>query len=202
MDHAANLALFLLLIACAPAVYRRLQGSESALIASALLAFHPAAGEAVAYVFARASVLAALLCVAACGCGLRDADGAPSGSSPWRWTAKEEAAGLALILMVFEALYRRADAATLRRCAGPWAAMVALVGAAFVKVWLAASATPGAGAMGQAGGATSWSYFWTQGRALWSYVGTFYLAGRLELRPRLCAQRRPLTPPRSRVGRR
>ena len=173
LDHVVNLGLFLLLIACAAAVYRRLRGPAPALIATALLAFHPAASEAVAYVFARASVLAALLCVAAWLLWIEGRRWGAVAVFALALLAKEEAAGFALFLMAFEALYRRAGAATLRRSAGPWAAMVALVGAAFVKVWIAASVTPGAGAMGEAGGATPWSYFWTQGRALWSYLWRF-----------------------------
>ncbi len=173
IDHVANLALFLALIVSAAAVYRRLLGPVPAALAAGFLALHPAASEAVVYVFARASLLAALLCVCAWLLWLKGRRWASVAAFALALLAKEEAAGFVLFLAAFEALYAAAGRAALRRSAVPLAAMAALVGAAFVRLLYAVRATPESGALADVAGITPMRYFWTQGPALWGYFGRF-----------------------------
>ncbi len=172
-DHTVNLGIFLALVVLAAAVYRSLLSPGPAALAVAVLALHPAATEATAYVFARASLLAALLCVAAWLLWLRDRPWWSVGAMLLALLAKEEAAGFVLFLAAFEVFYRRSTGHALLRRVKPLAAMAALVAAAFLRVLYAAHANPGSGAVTGVEGVTAWTYFWTQGRVIWQYLARF-----------------------------
>ncbi|MBI3698077.1 MAG: hypothetical protein HY238_24975, partial [Acidobacteria bacterium] len=100
--HVASLGIHLAAVATAWAVFRRLLAPVGALAATAVLALHPLQSEAVAYVFARATLLATLFCLLAWRDWLED--------RRWRsvaWfvlalLAKEECVAFPIFLAVVE----------------------------------------------------------------------------------------------------
>jgi protein O-mannosyl-transferase len=170
--HAANLAIFAATIWVVGGVYRRLAGARAAALALAVFALHPLQAEPVAYVFARATLLAGLICALAWR----------AWAAERRWTAvawfaiamlaKEEAAALPLFLAGAEWFHRRRREGW-RALAGPLAAMLALAAAFAARTLYAARETPGAGALVDLGEVGPWSYLLTQGRAAWLYLRLF-----------------------------
>lgn len=157
--HVVGLALH---IGCALLVLAVLKGylaPPAALIAALLFAVHPIQTEAVAYVFARATVLSTLLALV----------------SWWYWSkgrawlavawfaaallAKEECAAFPLFLLVLDRRARR----------GPIAAMLALSLAAGLRVMWAASVIHEAGA-GASAGISPLAYLSMQGVAIARYL--------------------------------
>ncbi len=162
--HAVNLALHIVSAFLVMLCLRRLMPPRAALIAAFVFAIHPIQTEAVVYVFARSSLLAACLTFAALRCWL---DGRLWTAVAWfaaALLAKEEVAAFP----VFLALLHRATARQMRERA-PIGVMLALSLAATVRVaWMAAT-TPGSGAGAQAG-VSPVAYFLTQGYALLRYL--------------------------------
>ncbi len=162
--HAVNLLLHVAAVLLLFGVLRRLLPLRAAWIAAFLFALHPIQTEAVVYVFARATLLMAVLCLAAWRAWLDE--------KPWRaaaWfafglLAKEECAAFPLLLLLLDRARGRRE---LRW--RPAAAMLALAAAAGGRVaWvLAQSAESGAGA----GSVYSpWEYFAAQGPVIWRYL--------------------------------
>ena len=165
--HLVNLALFGILLAVLATAYRKIAPPLAAVGALAVFALHPLQTEAVTYIFARATLLAALL--SACAwlawvCGRR-----------WQavvWfalamLAKEEAAAVPLFLAGYEAFWRRAS---LRSSLAPLATMAGIVTLVGIRLLYAVSQTPGSGAGEESAGISAWSYLLTQFRAVWLYL--------------------------------
>ena len=165
--HAVNLALFGLLLALTARLYDRLVPHLAAVAALAVFALHPLQTEAVAYVFARATLLAAIFVVLSW----------LAWTAERRWTAvgwfvlamlsKEEAAALPVFLAGYELLWRRGS---LRSVAAPLGALLAAVAVFAARLLYAIERTPGAGAGAEAGAVSWWSYLLTQSRAVWLYL--------------------------------
>lgn len=165
--HAVNLALFIVLLVLAATLYRRLVPAVAAVGALAIVALHPLQTEAVTYIFARATLLAAIFCVLAWHDWIAER----------RWRAvvwfvlamlsKEEAASLPVFLAGYELFWRRTS---LRPALPQLSAMVAIVAASAARLFYAIEQTPGSGAGAEAAGVSAWSYLLTQGRAVWLYL--------------------------------
>ena len=100
--HLLNLALHLGAVLLAYECFRRLLGERAALAAAAIFAVHPLQAEAVDYVWGRAIVLAALLCLASLLAWL---DGKHWLAVAWfaaALLAKEECAAFPLVLLILE----------------------------------------------------------------------------------------------------
>lgn len=162
--HFVNLLLHVAAALLVFDVLSRLLPERAALIAAVLFAVHPIQTEAVTYVFARAIVLAAVFCLLSLRAWLQEG----------RWIAvlwfaaallaKEEAAGLPVFLALLHLSGKRsADERA------PMAVMVLLSLAAGVRVIIAASLIPGAGA-GAASGITWWQYLSSQGLVILRYA--------------------------------
>ncbi len=161
--HLLNLALHLGAVILLYECLRKLLPERAALVAAAIFAVHPIQAEAVNYIWARSSVLAALLCFASLLAWL-------SGRtlSGWSWIAvvwfaaallaKEESAAFPLVLPLLG-----------RRRLAPMAVMMGLAIAAAARVIYATAVTPGAPAGLQAGIAP-WRYFLAQGPVIWRYL--------------------------------
>jgi hypothetical protein len=155
--HAVNVLLHLIGIVLLWDALGRLLPPSARLIATAIFAVHPFQVEPVNYIFARSTVLATVLCLAALASWTR-------GQCWWAvaWfgaalLAKEECVAFPVFLLVLSwPLARRSKELK------PIAVMFALSLAAGIRVLLAVRSTPGAGAGGQA--AITWqSYLLTQG---------------------------------------
>jgi tetratricopeptide (TPR) repeat protein len=158
--HAVNLALHLGAVLVALSVLGRLLDRRAALIAAAIFAVHPIQAEAVNYVFARAILLATLLCLAAADAWLR---GRPWLAVAWfaaALAAKEECAAfpVALVLLGLAAVR-----------SWPVVVMLVLALAAGLRVIWAASVVAGAGS-GAGSAVAAWDYLAAQGGVILRYL--------------------------------
>jgi hypothetical protein len=162
--HAVNLALHLMAILLLWDALGRMLPSNARLIATAIFAVHPFQAEPVNYIFARSTLLATVLCLAAFRSWTR-------GRSWWAvaWfaaalLAKEECVAFPVFVLLLSLPLSR-KSKELR----PIAAMLALSFAAGLRVLLAAKTTPGSGAGAQA--AVTWhSYLLIQGEVILRYL--------------------------------
>jgi Tfp pilus assembly protein PilF len=167
LDHAVNLLLFLALVSLAANLYRHLIGARAALAAMTLFALHPLNTEAVIYVFARASLLAAGFSACAWILWVRKRYWLAAVLAGLAMAAKEEAVVLPLFLLAFEILYRRTPLAAIRALAAPLAAMTITAAFFTLRVLYAARVTPAAGALVGQDVLTPLAYLQAQGHALW-----------------------------------
>jgi tetratricopeptide (TPR) repeat protein len=137
---------------------------RAAFIASAIFALHPFQAEPVNYIFARSSLLATLLCLAALACWLR---GRLWWATAWfaaALLAKEECVAFPVFLLLLHFSLSRDS-----RERKPIAAMFALSIAAGIRVLIAVHNTPGSGAGAQA--SVTWqAYSLTQGAVILRYL--------------------------------
>ena len=160
--HAVNVALHVGAVLALWAVLRRLIPPDVALAAACLFAIHPMQAEAVAYVWARGTLLMTLFCLLALRDWLED--------RPWRavaWfglalLAKEECVAFPLVLVLLH--YTTGSG---RR--GPVLAMLGLAATAGARGLAATALTPGAPAGFQAGIAPG-AYLLAQGPVIWRYA--------------------------------
>jgi hypothetical protein len=162
--HAVNLLLHLLCVFLVLGVLRRLVSDDAAWIGAWLFALHPIQTEAVAYIWARSTLLAAVFGFAS----IRDwLDGRHWRSALWLLIAvlaKEEAAAIPAVILLLE----WAGEAKIRG-RFPLAAMFAIAIAAAGRVAWVAAHTPGSGA-GSEAGVPPFAYFMTQGLAILRYL--------------------------------
>ncbi len=145
-------------------VLRRALPAPAAWIAAAVFAAHPIQAEAVNYIFERATLLAALLCIASLRAWFA---GAPWQAVAWfaaALAAKEECVAFPLFLLLPH--FRKLGPP---RVAAPIAAMMALALAAGLRAMAAARAFAGSGA--GASSAYPWEkYFAAEGAVIWRYL--------------------------------
>ncbi|MGC9971196.1 MAG: tetratricopeptide repeat protein [Bryobacteraceae bacterium] len=159
--HLFSLALHIGAVLLLWEVLRRVIPPRAALVGALLFAIHPIQSEAVAYVFGRAILLAAVFSLLAAIAWL---DGRRWLAVAWFAVAllgKEEAAAVPLVLWVLERGKRP-------RVNGPILAMLALSLAAGLRViWVAKTLGMGAGA---GPGLSPWTYLAAQGAAISRYL--------------------------------
>jgi Flp pilus assembly protein TadD len=170
--HLVNLVLFALIIWLAGDLFFRVAGEQAGWIALAVFALHPLQTEAVAYVFARAILPAALFCLLSWRAWLDE--------KPWRAAAwfgaallsKEEAAAFPLFLAGFDWFYRQRRQGW-NKLLRPLAAMAGLVALFAARLLYATRVVAGSGAGFDLGEITPWTYLLSQGRAIWLYFRLF-----------------------------
>ena len=161
--HVVSLAIHLAAVLAAWRVFGPL-GQLGATLATAIFALHPLQSEAVAYAFARATLLATLFCLLS----WRDwLDGRPWRATAWfalSLLAKEESVAFPLFLLVVDWLrgqWRRQNAAAL-------VAMLAAATGAGARLLYLAARVPGAAA-GPSAGVNTLTYLLTQPKAILGY---------------------------------
>lgn len=160
--HLLNLALHIAVVLLLFAVLQRLIPRRAAFIGALIFAVHPIQSEPVAYIFARAILLAALFCLLSLRAWL---DGRRWLAVLWFAVAllgKEEAAAFPLVLCLIERGKVRGKLA-------PVAAMMAVSLAAGLRVVWATTVLAGSGA-GAAAGISPARYLAVQGLALARYL--------------------------------
>ena len=178
--HAVNLACHLMAVWLAWSVFHRLVGRRAAILATVVFAVHPVQTEPIAYVFGRATLLAALFCLLSWR--------AWNGGNRWRAVAyftaallaKEEAITFPVFLAGYEWMRRRAGppgggseiewSREWSRMMRPLAAALGIGTLATARLFYAALVTKGAGIGVGLGEITPGTYFLTQGRAVWEYL--------------------------------
>ena len=178
--HAVNLACHLMAVWLAWPIFNRLVGRRAAIVATVVFAVHPVQTEPIAYVFGRATLLAALFCFLSWR--------AWNGGNQWRAVAyfavallaKEEAITFPVFLAGYEWMRRRAGPLGLGseiESSGHWSRMKRPLAAALgigmlatARLFYAALVTKGAGIGVGLGEITPGTYFLTQGRAVWEYL--------------------------------
>ena len=155
--HAVNLCLHLLAVWLLYGVLARLIPEKAALIAVALFALHPIQAEPVAYVFARATLLATLFCLLSWSAWLDRRFWRAAGWFAFALLAKEECVTFPLFLLFFHRAY------------APVAVMLGCSLAAGLRVLAALAGSPDGGA-GAGAGITPLDYFSTQGLVIFRYL--------------------------------
>ena len=158
--HLFNLALHAGAVLLAFGTLRRLIDHRAALLAAGIFATHPIQAEAVNYVFARATLLMTLLCLASLAAWVR---GRPWQAVAWfaaALAAKEECVAFPIVLLLL-------NLAPLRSL--PVAVMVALSFAAGLRVLWATSVIAGAGS-GVSASIAMPDYFAAQGTVILRYL--------------------------------
>ncbi len=162
--HLVDLALHLASSLMALAVFRQLLPAPAALIAALLFAVHPIQTESVAYVFARGTVIATLLCLVALWYWLRGKSWIAVLFFAAALLAKEECAAFPLLVIALWMSRSRE-----RRQLAPIATMLLLSLAAGLRVIYVASTLRGSGAALQSG-VSPLEYFSVQGAAIVRYL--------------------------------
>ncbi len=182
--HAVNLACHLTAVWLAWSVFHQLVGRRAAILATVVFAVHPVQTEPVAYVFGRATLLAALFCLLSWR--------AWNGANRWRAVAyfaaallaKEEAIAFPIFLAGCEWMRRRAGLTGgesriewSREPSPEWSRVMPPLAAALgigllvaARLFYAALITEGAGIGVGLGEITPRTYLLTQGRAVWEYL--------------------------------
>lgn len=162
--HAVNIALHAVAAWLTLDVLSRLLPQRAAFIAAVIYAIHPLQTEAVAYVFARSSVLATVFSLLSMRSWVRGRHWAAVAWFVPALLAKEECVSLPLFFALLHFSISRN-----RREYGPIGAMLGLSILAGLRVLFALSITPGAPA-GPNIGITPLEYLGAQGYAVWRYL--------------------------------
>ncbi len=157
--HLIDLALHLAITALVFDVLRKLIGERAGFIAAAIFAVHPMMTEPVAYVFARATLLATLFSLLAMRSWIGHKFWQSAAWFAVAMLAKEECAALPLALILLPS----------PRDWRAFTAMLATAAAIGVRTLLAAAALEGSGAGAQAG-ISPLAYLASQGVAIWRYL--------------------------------
>jgi hypothetical protein len=161
--HVVDLLLHLAVVALVFDVLKKLVGDRAAFIAAAIFAVHPMMTEPVAYVFARATLLAALFSLLAMRSWIA---GRFWISATWftvAMLAKEECAAVPLVLIVLP---------TRNRDHREWSAFLAMLIVALtigLRTLFAGAAIQGSGVGSQAG-ISPLAYLSSQGLVIWRYL--------------------------------
>ncbi|HXP85865.1 MAG TPA: tetratricopeptide repeat protein [Bryobacteraceae bacterium] len=161
--HAVNLALHVAVALLLWDVLRRLIAPNAAVLATLIFAVHPMLAEPVNYIFARATLLAALFSLLAVRSWIADRAWPAVGWFTAAMLAKEEVAAVPVFLILLNLSRRRAL---------PLAPLGAMFGVALafgLRVVWATTVVPGAPAGAQAG-ISPLAYFAVQGVAIWRYL--------------------------------
>ncbi len=168
--HLVNLLLHLGAVWVAWGVFRRIAGERAALAATVIFALHPIQTEAVTYIFARATLLAALLCLLCWKAWLSEKYGAAVGYFALALLAKEEAAAFPVFLIGAEYFVGKKGLNGLTAFRTPLALMGSLVALAAVRLAYAADVTAGAGVGFDLVEVSTSEYLLTQPRVIWEYL--------------------------------
>lgn len=163
--HLVNLLLHLAAVVLLRDTLGRITTPVIATLATVVFALHPIQTEAVAYVFARATLWMALFCILALRAWAMGRQGQAVAWFVPALLSKEECVAFPLLLAMLEL----ARTSRKRENWAPIAAMLGLSVVAGMRVMLAAGGTVGSGAGAQAG-VTPLEYWMAQGVAIWRYL--------------------------------
>lgn len=155
--HAVNIALHLIAVWLLYRLIARLSCPRVAIIAAVLFALHPIQVEPVAYVFERATLLAAVFCLLSAHAWLDGNYVRATGLFVFALLSKEECAAFPFFLFMIRPVLR------------PALAMLCLSVAAGVRVIWALESLGVSGA-GSRAGIAPLDYFTTQGTVIWRYL--------------------------------
>ncbi len=166
--HVFNLIVHIAAALAVWAVARRILLLQAALVATAVFALHPIQSEAVAYVFARATLLTTLFCLL---CWRDWLDGRLWRAAAWfvaALLAKEECAAFPFFLLSVEWVRERWR----KQCWPPWTAMCCAAIAAGTRLLYVAGHIKGSG-IARAAGITPWVYLLSQPKSICRYLLLF-----------------------------
>ncbi len=162
--HLVNLVIHLAAVWLAVSVLENWTSGRATIIAAAVFAFHPLQTQAAVYVFARATLLAGLLSLAAILAWQRGRFWRAALLFVLAMLAKEEVAALPVVLALAEWAGERRSS-----CRGPLLAMLAAALAIGIRTVAVVASVPGSGAGAQSG-ITPFEYFSYQGVAILRYL--------------------------------
>jgi hypothetical protein len=165
--HLVNLALHVLAVMLLLAVLRHLLPERTALLAALIFAVHPMSTEAVAYVFARGTLLSTILCLLSWWFWLKDRAWTAVVLFGAALLAKEECAAFPLLLWMWGRL--PACGGLVARLRHTILLMIAMSLAAGMRVIWAASVIHGAG-VGAGAGISPLQYLSVQGAVIVRYL--------------------------------
>jgi hypothetical protein len=169
--HVLNLLLHLMACWVAMLIFPRLLPStQAAVLAAVIFAAHPLQSEAVAYVFGRATLLAAVLCLLCWEAWIADRRGTAVVWFAAALLAKEEAAAFPLFLLGWEWVFGDPKLRRSKRTLQPIATMLALDAFAAARLFHAGMVTKGSGFAFDLGPITPVTYLLTQARSFWEYA--------------------------------
>ncbi len=177
--HVVGLLLHLAVVALVFDGLRKLIGARAGFIAAAIFAVHPMMTEPIAYVFARATLLAALFSLLAIRSWIA---GRFWMAAIWFTVAmlsKEECAALPLMLILLPQPSRDH-----RERLYPFIAMLAAALAIGVRTLLAGAAIQGSG-VGAHAGISPFAYLASQGVVIWRYLRLFAIPWGFSIDPSL-----------------
>jgi hypothetical protein len=172
--HIAGLLLHLAVVALVFDVLRKLIGDRAGFIAAAIFAVHPMMTEPVAYVFARAILIATLFSLLAVRSWIAGKFWIATLWFVLAMLAKEECAALPLVLMLLP----------VRRNWRAFSVMLAVALAIGVRTLLLASSIEGSGA-GAHAGISPLAYLGSQGVVIWRYLRLFAIQWGYSIDPSL-----------------
>jgi tetratricopeptide (TPR) repeat protein len=180
--HAVNLVLHLGACLLLLDALSRIVPREQAVVAAFVFALHPIQTEPVLYVFARGTLLAALLCLLSLRAWTRGGYWPAVAWFGFALLAKEECAAFPAFLLLLHFAGSRKSAERL-----PIVAMLALAAAAVIRVAVTAAMNPGSGA-GVHAGVSPATYLTTQGVTILRYFQLMAIPVGFSVDP-------PVTPP-------
>jgi len=157
--HVVNLAVHLAVVALLFDVLRKLIGERAGFIGAMIFAVHPMMTEPVAYVFARATLLATLFSLLAVRSWIAQRFWRSAAWFAVAMLAKEECAALPLVLILLPT----------PRNWRAFSAMLATAAAIGVRTVMAGAALQGSG-VGARAGISPLAYLASQGVAVWRYL--------------------------------
>lgn len=179
--HVVDLLLHLAIVALVYDVLRKLIGGRAGLIASAIFAVHPMMTEPVAYVFARATLLATLFSLLAMRSWIAQRFWIAALWFTAGMLAKEECAALPLMLILLPGghFWRRDH-----RERSAFGAMLIIAFTIGIRTLFAASAIQGSG-VGANAGVSPLAYLASQGVVIWRYLRLFAIPWGFSIDPSL-----------------
>jgi protein O-mannosyl-transferase len=189
--HVVDLLLHLAVVALVYDVLRKLIGDRAGLIAAAIFAVHPMMTEPVAYVFARATLLATLFSLLAMRSWIAGRFWIATLWFAAGMLAKEECAALPLVLILLPSNDRslRSRLGSLlsrdhRERSFAFLSMLVVAAAIGVRTMLAAAAIQGSG-VGANAGISPLAYLASQGVVIWRYLRLFAIPWGFSIDPSL-----------------
>ena len=179
--HVVDLLLHFLVVALVFDVVRKLIGDRAGLIAAAIFAVHPMMTEPVAYVFARATLLATLFSLLATRSWIAGRFWIATMWFTAGMLAKEECAALPLVLMLLPgSRFWSRD----HRERSAFVAMLIIALTIGLRTLFAAAAIAGSG-VGANAGISPLAYFTSQGVVIWRYLRLFVIPWGFSIDPSL-----------------
>jgi hypothetical protein len=181
--HVVDLMLHLAIVTLVWDVLRKLIGDRAGLIAATIFAVHPMMTEPVAYVFARATLLAALFSLLAMRAWIAGRFWVAVVWFAVAMLAKEECATVPLVLILLPSK-NRLWSRDRREWLYPFLAMLAIALIIGLRTLQAASSIRGSGA-GVHAGISPLGYFGSQGVVIWRYLRLFVIPWGFSIDPSL-----------------